>query len=156
MGYSGWARTSGDGRYRYVLGRRWAAGSPLLWVLANPSTADGLADDPTVRRCAGFSRAHGYGGLVLVNLWAWRATHPDELARVEDAVGPENDASIAEALASSSGPVVLGWGVRASRSRTDVVLDLLGGRPASCLGVTRDGHPRHPLYVPGSTRLRPW
>lgn len=153
---SGWATTSYDGRYRYLLGRSWGHGPRMLWVLANPSTADALDDDPTVRRCVGFATRHGYGGLLVVNLWAWRATDPRELARVADPVGRENDAFIAHATRASSGPVVLGWGARGERSRVDAVLALLGDRPVRCLGVTRSGHPRHPLYVSRTTRLRPW
>lgn len=128
----------------------------MLWVLANPSTADGRVDDPTVRRCVGFARAAGCGGVLVVNLWGWRATDPRELDRVDDPVGPGNDAAIAEASTTGTGPVVLGWGARAERSRVETVLRLLGERPLRCLGVTRAGHPRHPLYVPGSTRLRAW
>lgn len=151
-----WAETSRDGRYRYLLGRRWGDGPLMVWVLANPSTADALTDDPTVRRCVGFAGAHGSGGLLLVNLWGWRATDPRSLVRVPDPVGPGNDRAIAGALAASAGPVVLGWGSRADPSRVRAVLALLGERPRHCLGTTRDGHPRHPLYVPGVTRLRPW
>jgi hypothetical protein len=153
---AGWERTSADGRYRYLLGRRWASGPLVLWVLANPSTADAFADDPTLRRCIGFSAAHGYAGLVVVNLWAWRATHPRELRHVADPDGPENDARVAEAVAASAGPVVLGWGRQGEHSRTRTVLGLLVGRPLRCLGVTSAGQPRHPLYVPSATLLRPW
>ena len=153
---AGWQRCSPDGRYRYLLGRRWAPGPLVLWVLANPSTADALADDPTLRRCVGFSAAHGYAGLLVVNLWAWRATHPRELQHVTDPVGPENDAWTAEAVAASDGPVVLGWGGQAEPGRTRTVLGLLAARPLRCLGVTSAGQPRHPLYVPSLRQLRPW
>lgn len=145
-----------DARYRYVLGRRWGAGPTVLWVLANPSSADGERDDPTVRRCVSFARGHGAGGLLLVNLRAWRDADPGRLADVADPVGPGNDAAIGSALAATSGPVVVAWGVQRDAARVRTVLDLLGERPILCLGVTRDGHPRHPLYVAGTTRLRPW
>jgi hypothetical protein len=128
----------------------------MLWVLANPSTADRLTDDATVRRCIGFAAAAGCSALLLVNLWAWRATDPRDLARVADPVGPQNDEAIADAATSTSGPVVLGWGARGERSRVHAVLTLLGERPVRCLGVTKTGHPRHPLYVAATTRLRRW
>jgi hypothetical protein len=103
-----------------------------------------------------FARDHGCGGLSLVNLWAWRATHPAELAGVVDPVGPDNDGWIAALARQVEGPLVLGWGVQPSRARVTTVLGLLGDRPRHCLGRTRDGHPRHPLYVSARTRLIPW
>jgi hypothetical protein len=145
-----------DARYRYVLERRWGAGPAVLWVLANPSSADAERDDPTVRRCVSFARRDGAGGLVLVNLRAWRDADPRRLADVPDPVGPGNDAAVLTALAATTGPVVVAWGVQRDAGRVRTVVDLLGDRPTLCLGTTRDGHPRHPLYVPGSTRLRPW
>ena len=153
---TGTAEVSADGCYRYALERTWAPGPRMLWVLANPSTADGTTDDPTLRRCARFAHDHGCGGLAVVNLWAWRATHPRELRRVVDPVGPDNDAWIVSLVAQTDGPVVLGWGVQRARDRVASVLALLGARPQHCLGRTRDGHPRHPLYVPARTRLQTW
>ena len=152
----GAAETSPDGRYRYALHRTWAPGPRMLWVLANPSRADASTDDPTLRRCVRFARDHGCGGLSLVNLWAWRTTHPAELAGIVDPVGPDNDGWIASLARRVEGPLVLGWGVQPSRTRVATVLGLLGDRPRHCLGRTRDGHPRHPLYVSARTRLSPW
>lgn len=151
------AEVSPDGRYRYALQRTWAPGRPgMLWVLANPSSADAAADDPTLRRCVRFAHDHGCGGLAVVNLWAWRATRPDDLAAAVDPVGPDNDGWIATSSRQVDGPVVLGWGVQADQLRVASVLALLGDRAKHCLGLTRDGHPRHPLYVRADTRLRPW
>jgi len=153
----GTAEVSVDGRYRYALQRTWAPALPrMLWVLANPSTADAADDDPTLRRCVRFAHDHGCGGLAVVNLWAWRSTSPGELARVDDPVGPDNDGWISTSSRETDGPVVLGWGVQAAGTRVASVLRLLGDRPKHCLGRTRDGHPRHPLYVRADTRLRPW
>lgn len=153
----GSAEVSPDGRYRYALRRAWDGGRPtMLWVLANPSSADAAVDDPTLRRCLRFAGDHGCGGLAVANLWAWRATDPHDLASVADPVGPDNDRWIATLLRQVDGPVVLGWGVQAGQSRVVSVLGLLGDRPRHCLGRTRDGHPRHPLYVRAGTRLRPW
>ena len=150
------AELSPDGRYRYALRRTWGAGPEMLWVLANPSSADASSDDPTLRRCVRFARDHGCGGLAVVNLWAWRATDPRTLHGVADPVGPDNDRWIARLGRQVGGPVVLGWGVQASQERVATVLGLLGRRPKHCLGLTRAGHPRHPLYVPAETKLRPW
>jgi hypothetical protein len=153
----GAAEVSADGRYRYALHRTWASGRPsMLWVLANPSSADAATDDPTLRRCVRFAHDHGCGGLAVVNLWAWRATRPADLADVPDPVGPDNDRWITTLGRHADGPVVLGWGVQDAPVRVASVLGLLGTRPKHCLGLTRDGHPRHPLYVRAGTRLRPW
>ncbi|GAA3549797.1 DUF1643 domain-containing protein [Microlunatus spumicola] len=152
----GAAWSSPDGRYRYALERTWAPGPRMLWVLGNPSRAYATADDPTLRRCVRFARDHGCGGVLLANLWAWRATHPRDLAGVVDPVGPDNDRSIAALVARTDGPVVLGWGVQRSATRVATVLGLLGDGPRHCLGRTRDGHPRHPLYVSAQTGLSPW
>ncbi len=87
------------GTYRYALWREWDASAPRLgFVLLNPSTADAENDDPTLRRCMGFARAWGYGSLQIVNLFAYRATVPDALRWVADAVGPENDRHICETI----------------------------------------------------------
>ena len=146
-------------RYRYTLWRCWDASLPVVaWVLLNPSTADGKSDDPTIRRLIGFSRGWGYGGLRVVNLFAWRATDPDELERAWDPVGEGNDAAIAGAVIGA-GLVVLGWGAhggRAVRGRADAVLELLGGCSPACLGWTAAGHPRHPLYLTKSAKCRPF
>jgi hypothetical protein len=153
----GTAELSADGRYRYALHRTWAAARPrMLWVLANPSSADAAVDDPTLRRCVRFARDHGCGGLAVANLWAWRARHPGDLTRVADPVGPDNDGWIVTLSRQVDGPVVLGWGVQPGQERVASVLGLLADRPLHCLGLTRGGHPRHPLYVRADTRLRSW
>ncbi len=138
------------GRYRYRLERRWAPGPAVVFVMLNPSTADHQADDPTIRRCLGFARAWGYDALVVVNLFAWRATEPAQLpAERELAVGPEADAHLLEA-ARSTDLVVCAWGVHGVRfGRDQEVLGLLRGAGVEpmCVGVSKEGHPRHPLYV---------
>jgi hypothetical protein len=72
---------SRDRRFRYRLGRRWGQGAAVCFVLLNPSTADEVVDDPTIRRCIAFARSLGYGGLEVVNLYAYVATDPAELRR---------------------------------------------------------------------------
>jgi hypothetical protein len=147
------------GSYRYRLWRVWDPRSPrALFVMLNPSTADALADDPTIRRCTGFARAWGMGGIDVVNLYAWRSTDPEALRTLELAwriVGPERDAHITAALAHA-GVVVLAWGAHplAAAEAPGVVARIVdAGLAPQCLGVTATGHPRHPLYVRGDTPL---
>ena len=98
-----------DGHYRYMLGRQWGAPPFLLWMMLNPSTADATEDDPTIRRCSGFAKHWGFGGLVVVNLFAFRATNPADLRAAEQPIGPENDRHLVNA-ARSCPRVVAAWG----------------------------------------------
>ena len=134
--------------YRYVLWREVAAGRPgyALFVGLNPSTADETADDPTVRRCADFARRWGYGALGLANLFAYRATDPAVLKAAAAPVGRGNDRWLAR-LAAGAGVVVAAWGVHGAFAGRDRAVAALLGEGLSCLGVTKGGHPRHPLYV---------
>jgi hypothetical protein len=144
--------THDTGGYRYVLTREpgGEGRGTVAFIGLNPSTADEHRDDPTTRRCSGFARSWGYARLVLVNLFALRATSPRDLAASScDIVGPGNDAAIADALASDL--VVCAWGASIPRShatRPDEVLALV--REPYCLGLTSHGRPRHPLYVPSA------
>jgi hypothetical protein len=147
------------GRYRYALERRWAPGGRrLAFILLNPSTADGERDDPTVRRCIGFARRWGFSSLEVVNLFALRATQPAALRGAADPVGPENDGHLL-AAAGRADRVVLAWGIHGKwRGREGEVLRLLreSRRGLSCLGLTREGHPRHVLYLPALARPVPF
>lgn len=119
----------------------------MLFVLLNPSTADANVDDQTVRRCVGYARRAAMDGVELVNLFAYRATDPRELLRVEDPVGPENDRIIAKTVAGAAGPVVVAWSEHGHRHRRRVFELLngsLAGIPVHCLGTVANGHPRHP------------
>lgn len=148
------AEISACGRYRYSLKRRWDAERGVaLWVMLNPSTADACVDDPTIRRCVSFSKAWGFGEIQVVNLFAFRSTDPKRLRREADPVGPENDAAIARA-ALEAGLIVAAWGGHDTRGRADHVLSILRDwNVVRCLGTTKGGHPRHPLYVPAKTPL---
>jgi hypothetical protein len=148
------------GEYRYLLWRTWGEAAPrLLWVLLNPSTADERADDPTLRRCTAFSRAWGYGGVEIANLFAFRTPHPQQLRQPSDPVGSENDRYLV-AGATRAGGIVAAWGADGGyQGRDQVVLALLArhaSQPLMCLGTTRNGSPRHPLYIAGSTILMPY
>jgi hypothetical protein len=154
------ATLSDCGTFRYRLLRKWGCGSPLLFVMLNPSTADAEEDDPTIRRCVKFAQAHDYGALEVVNLFAYRATDPKDLRRAGYPVGPENDHHIAEAVRDSAG-VCVAWGANAAGlERPGIVLrqlrDLGVNRRLFCLRVTRGGYPQHPLMLPSSCRLMPF
>lgn len=143
--------------HRYLLARSWQPDLPVMtWIMLNPSTADAFADDPTIRRCAGFARREGCGGIKVVNLFALRATDPGELRRHPDPVGPCNDRIID---AHACGIVVVAWGAHgkyAERSSTVARILLGAGVVPACLGVTAGDQPRHPLYVRGDAPLVPW
>jgi len=144
-------------RYRYRLWRTWdEARARVLFVMLNPSTADAFRLDPTVRRCLGFARRWGLGGLDVANLFALRASDPERLYRTRDPVGPENDRHLEE-LASRARLVVLAWGTHGVHlgrgAQVFRALSTLG--PVHALRLTRDGHPGHPLYLPASAMPRP-
>lgn len=140
--------------YRYSLKREWSANASIGFVMLNPSTADDIQDDATIRRCISFARTWGYGALEVVNLFAYRATHPRELLLVADPIGQENDLHLLH-VQSRVETIVVAWGNWGSfQQRNKTVLSLLANHPAIyCLGLTRLGHPRHPLYVRGDTAL---
>lgn len=149
------ALMSSCGQYRYSLTRNWSDGPRVGWVLLNPSTADGEKDDPTVRRVIGFTHAWGYGGLVVANLYAYRATKPADLWRAQDPVGPGNDAALAR-IAAGCDLLVAAWGANARPDRIAQVLALPGMGRLHALAVTATGQPRHPLYLRGDLKPQPW
>jgi hypothetical protein len=142
------ATFSEDRRYRYTLVRRWDDRLPsVMFVGLNPSTADETLDDPTIRRCIGFAKSWGYGALVMTNLFAFRSTDPRAMASADDPIGnPFNDVSI-ERIAQLVDLTVVAWGSYGDRApaRVGQVLALIGD--VYCLGVTKSGQPRHPLYL---------
>lgn len=150
--------------YRYALTREWAPDRPrLLYIMLNPSKATEAHNDPTIERCERRASALGFGAIRATNLFAWRETDPAVLRRVDDPVGPANDAVIATSLTAwlrDGGDVALcSWGVHGTfRGRSAEVCRILQdcGTALFCLGTTRGGHPRHPLYVPYATRPEPW
>lgn len=154
---AGRASISECGLYRYDLTRQWDRRGPwAMWLMLNPSTADAEQDDPTIRRCIGFSRAGGYAGMVVCNLYAYRTPSPADLVDAAgagiDPVGPENDRLIGQWLNwPRLDRAVCAWGASPiARSRQMQVLNrvLSVKRAAWCLGLTRTGAPRHPLYIP--------
>lgn len=140
---------SDDRLYRYSLWRCWdSRRARILWVMLNPSTADGAVDDPTIRRCKAFSCRWGFGSLTVVNLFAFRTSTPAALHLHHDPVGPENDQHILSACGLAQ-TIIAAWGVhggRRGRIVTAMVAKRYQGR-IECLGVTKNGSPRHPLYL---------
>ena len=150
-----YAQISACGNYRYALERVWDRElSTVLFIGLNPSVADAEVDDPTLNRCIRFATAWGYGGVVMGNLFAYRATNPKELTRVSDPVGPENDEWLMR-LRPRVELAVAAWGYRgALHDRATRVAESMG--KLHCLGMTRGGAPRHPLYVRAVTTFVPW
>lgn len=143
------ALISPDQIYRYRLERSWSNVDPLLgWCMLNPSTADASVDDPTIRRCVRFSKDRGYGGIVVVNLMAYRASSPLDLLRAQDPRGPLNDEALREAaFLFKFGSIVCAWGLKAPAGVANRALKIFDGVSLLCLGLTKEGHPKHPLYV---------
>jgi hypothetical protein len=158
------ADISPDGRYRY---RLWRGPEPRLgWIMLNPSTADADDDDPTIRRCRSFAAANGYTGILVVNMFAYRATDPRDLPDdATVATGPWNGAAIARAIRECD-TVVAAWGARyvptIRRQRADHAggtiraIAARHGTRLVALGYTDDGAPRHPLMVPNGTPFVMW
>ncbi len=151
--------------YRYVLRHTWrdpklpdyVPSKWAMWIGVNPSTADESSLDPTLRRVRAFSKALGCDGFLMTNLFALRSTDPKGLLAVADPIGPDNDRHLLD-CASKDGVthIVAAWGVNGTLNGRDrQVIDLLKGK-LSCLGVTKAGLPRHPLYVKGDTSLQPF
>jgi hypothetical protein len=149
------------GAYRYLLKRAADSMCPMkstaLFVMLNPSTANAELDDPTIRRCRGFARLWDCNGLAVANLYALRSTDPAGLWSHTDPVGPDNDAYLST-FARECGDVVCAWGANAKPERAAHVANILthSGARLWCLGTTKDGSPRHPLYVRGDQPLVEW
>lgn len=146
------ANISNSGLYRYELVRVWDWDKPrLLYIMLNPSIADGLQDDATIRKCVGFADRLGFGSISVVNLFAYRATNPKELTKVEDPIGNMfNDDTILVA-ASNANLIIAAWGNMGEfMDRSIAIRRLLQRYTIHCLGVTKAGEPRHPLYLPYS------
>jgi hypothetical protein len=148
------ARFDPTRRFRYRLDRAWDLRAPrAVFVMLNPSTADESELDPTLRRCAGFAHAWGFGGFTIGNLFALRSTDPRGLRRHwewhrESPVGPVNDLEL-DAMVASAGIVVCGWGTHGQfLDRADAVVKRLRGLvDLHALALTKNGDPGHPLYL---------
>lgn len=153
------ALISDCGQYRYWLTRHKLTLLPdrgsALFVMLNPSTADANIDDPTIRRCIGFAQSWDCAGLTVANLYALRATDPRELWSCDDPVGPDNDKHLLSLILEYE-DVVCAWGANAKPERVKQFLEI-ADRPCVrlwCLGTTKAGAPRHPLYLRADAELR--
>lgn len=146
-------------RYRYSLTRVWnPQGARVMFVMLNPSTATEIRNDPTVERCERRARALGFGAFRVTNIFAWRATDPRELRAAADPVGPDNDAAILKG-ADWADRIIAAWGSHGAHlgrgERVEAMLRAAGARLFH-LGLTKAGHPRHPLYVSYREQPAPW
>ena len=147
------------GQFRYALTRRWGSGPSALFIMLNPSTAGASVDDPTIRRCIAFAKREGCGGFQVENLYGFRATNPEHMFSQGDAAIGETDRFILLAAANVSGPLICAWGAdkRAKQRAQHVTAHLKAcGATPLCLGRTKDGSPRHPLYVKGDAPIVPF
>ncbi len=143
--------------YRYTLERTWDCTLPtVVFVLLNSSVADQYVDDPTNVRGMGFARAWGCGRCVFVNLFAFRTPNPKLMMAADDPIGPDNDMHI-QYWAKNADKIVLAWGANGPfKNRDKEVMELLKDYECYHLGLTKDGHPRHPLYLKATTQLEKW
>lgn len=152
------AQLSPCGLYRYALTRRWDEGDPVVWIMLNPSTADAIKDDATIRKCVGFTKRLGAPALMVVNLFAYRATKPNAMKAAPAPIGPENDAWINFA-AQIGRHIICAWGPNGRfRNRDQHVLAILREKQAEprCLSITKDGSPGHPLMLGYDNPLQPF
>lgn len=156
------------GQYRYELTREWDSSKPrVCFVMLNPSVADANIDDNTIKRCISFAKDWGYGSLIVVNLFAYRATKPADLKAAGYQVGECKfhsgnvcDHHIAQAVMSCH-DTVCAWGAITDQlvlDRASSVLRIIHsqGRRPKVIKLTAKGHPRHPLYLKGNLKPIPF
>ncbi len=136
-------------KYRYALWRTWDdSKSYAMFIGLNPSTADETENDPTINRCINYSKKWGYGGLCMVNLFAFRATDPSVMMESNDPIGSDNNDWIKK-LSKEAGVIVAAWGNDGSyMGRSKNIMDMIPN--LMCLKINKTGEPAHPLYQPGS------
>lgn len=145
--------------YRYALTRVWQPGGRrALFVMLNPSTATEMQNDPTVERCERRARALGFGAFRVCNIFAWRATDPRDMRAASDPVGTGNDAAILDA-ADWADAIICAWGTHGAHLNRGPEVEAMlraTGRELSHLGLSKAGHPKHPLYIGYATQPVVW
>lgn len=145
-------------KYRFTLWRRWNFGSDprtVMFIGLNPSTATHIENDPTVTRCINFAKLWGYDQMAMMNAYAYRSTDPKKLDQVDDPVGfIDNDRALKH-MSEGSEMVIAAWGANCSEFRQKEICKLLG-RQLYCLGKTKRGFPKHPLYLRADTQPEPF
>lgn len=140
-------------KYRYTLWRRWSlaeSADMVMFIGLNPSTADETQDDPTVRRCIRFAMEWGFGGLLMMNAFAFRATDPKDMKAEPQPVGPGNDRAF-RTHRTRVGMIIAAWGTHCAVEREQRICKVIN-RPIHCLGQTKAGRPKHPLYLRADTQ----
>ncbi len=143
------------GSYRYGLRRVWATGPEVMYVMLNPSTATEHANDATIERCQRRARALGFGAMRIANLFAYRATRPEDLRRAGDPEGPENPELLRD-WSEQADVTLAAWGVHGALNGAGPRFARVLRGDVRHLGLTQAGHPRHPLYVSYSVQPAPW
>ena len=153
------ARYSDCEQYRYALTRVWKLeASRVVFVMLNPSTATEVQNDPTVERCERRARTLGFGGFQVVNIFAWRNTDPKKMRAAKDPIGPENDHTILESCQWGD-QIIAAWGTHGAHlNRGSMVEKTLrkSNKPVFHLGISKGGHPKHPLYIAYSQKPEQW
>jgi len=149
--------------YRYWLTRFTTGGGPpqllpssAIFVMLNPSTADARKDDPTIRRCRKFAGDWGYAGLIVINLYAYRAKDPKDLFKAWNPVGPANNYWLTSF--GTDNDIICAWGNHAKADRVKWFVKEMARVNARmfCFGTNKNGSPKHPLYLKGDTPLEEW
>jgi len=136
-------------KYRYSLTRRWSDGAKVAFIMLNPSTATEVQNDPTVERCERRARSLGFGAFRVTNIFAWRDTDPRNMRRADDPIGPDNDTAILDAC-NWADTVICAWGTHGQHlNRGPQVEKMLRQSHSDLfhLGLSKAGHPKHPLYI---------
>lgn len=145
--------------YRYLLTREWVpAQGRVLFVMLNPSTATEVQNDPTVERCERRARALGFGAFRVCNIFAYRATDPRVMRAAPDPVGPMNDTAIADS-ALWADQIICAWGTHGAHLDRGAQVEALlraTGQLLWHLGLSKHGHPKHPLYIGYSVQPVLW
>lgn len=146
---------SEDRKYRYSLGRIWKTTNPMVaFIGLNPSTADENVDDPTIRRCIRYADSWGFGGLYMVNLFAFRATNPTCMMCEPSPVGPRNDWHITS-VSGFCNLTVAAWGNHGIHlGRSAEVRKII--QDPHYLTLTKSGEPGHPLYFKKDLKPLEW
>ena len=150
------AYISEDGKYRYWLLRVWDSRLPVLAIIGvNPSTADCRKNDQTILKDIGFASRLGFGGLLKLNVAAYRSTDPKKVRKVHDPIGPQN--SVADLVRHirefNATQVIAAWGKNGNYfvGRCEAIVREIPN--LYCFGRNGDGTPRHPLMLPYSTQI---
>ncbi|MDH5798554.1 MAG: DUF1643 domain-containing protein [Paracoccaceae bacterium] len=146
-------------KYRYALTRAWDEGGKRVhFIMLNPSTATEFQNDPTVERCERRARALGFGSFRVTNIFAWRDTDPRKMRAAADPVGPDNDRHILEGCHWSE-QIICAWGTHGDYMRRGFNVEQLlrgAGFQLFHLGLSKAGHPKHPLYISYSQKPEVW